>query len=60
MQRYCIHLEPRQVEHHRLIAERTGLPVAEVVRRLLDSACREDRLNESFPRVSGCLTEGGK
>ncbi len=55
MDRYCIHLDLDRREHYRAIAERTGLTVAEVMRRLLDSACREDRLNESFPRVSGCL-----
>lgn len=55
MERHCIHLDPGRRDHYRTIAERSGLTVAEVMRRLLDSACREDRLNESFPRVSGML-----
>jgi hypothetical protein len=55
MDRHCIHLDPGRRDHYRLIAEQTGLSVNEVMRRLLDSACREDRLNESFPRASGML-----
>jgi hypothetical protein len=55
MDRYCIHLDAERRDHYRHIAERTGLTTAEVMRRLLDSACREDRLNDSFPRASGML-----
>lgn len=42
----------------RMLSDKTDLSVAEVLRRMVDHCCREDVLNELFPRCSGRLDLG--
>lgn len=51
--RYCVFLEPRQVEDLRVYASQAGVNQSELLRRILDSALVPESLNSTVPAMSG-------
>ena len=53
MRRFNFYLPDQQYDRLVSLSKQTGLPIAEITRRMYDCGFRTERLNETFPQLSG-------
>jgi len=56
MNRHCFFITNQQEDNLRQLSDQSGLPAAELVRRILDRSFADTVLNEIVPTLSGYLS----
>lgn len=57
MAKFLFNLPERQLQDYRDLSERTGLSIAEIIRRMSDYCFKETTLNILIPAMSGHLVK---